>query len=55
MIKGFKKMSQADERVFQDEIIEALVGNGWLKGDTQKYDRKCALAFVRYDNLGRVR
>jgi len=36
-------MSKANERTFQDEIIDSLVANGWLLGDPQKYNRELAL------------
>ena len=50
---GENEMSQADERTFQDKMIEALVGNGWLLGDSKKYDRERALQTE--DLLGFVR
>ena len=34
---------QTDERTFQDEMIEHLLGNGWVLGSSAKYNRELAI------------
>ena len=34
---------QTNERTFQDEIIEHLLGNGWVLGSSAKYNRELAI------------
>lgn len=46
-------MSKAQERVFQDDIIDQLVANGWLLGTPGGYNRK--LALYEEDLLGFVK
>ncbi len=41
------------ERKFQDEIIDALIANGWLLGDSKNYNRE--LALYEEDLLGFVK
>jgi len=36
-------MSKANERTFQDEMIESMLTNGWLLGEANKYNRTTAL------------
>jgi type I restriction enzyme, R subunit len=37
------KGKPTSEKKFQNDIIEAMVGNGWLRGDPSHYNRKLAL------------
>ena len=46
-------MSKAQERVFQDEIIQQMVANGWQLGSPAGYNRK--LALYEEDLLGFVK
>ena len=46
-------MSKSDERTFQNEMIEALVANGWLLGESKNYNRE--LAVYEEDLLGYVK
>lgn len=36
-------MDKSREQIFQDEIINSLMSNGWLLGDPASYDRELAL------------
>lgn len=36
-------MEKSREKIFQDEIIASLTRNGWLLGESSKYDRESAL------------
>ncbi|MCZ6804434.1 MAG: type I restriction endonuclease [Proteobacteria bacterium] len=36
-------MDKSREQVFQDDIINSLISNGWLLGDSANYDRELAL------------
>ncbi len=45
--------SKTSERRFQDEVVDALVANGWPLRESSRYNRK--LAFDTEDLLGLVR
>ena len=34
---------QANERIFQDDIIRQMVANGWVEGKPENYQRESAL------------
>jgi len=36
-------MDKSLEKIFQNEIIESLLGHGWLLGESNQYDRELAL------------
>ncbi len=36
-------MNQATEKIFQQDIIDHLVSNGWKLGESANYDQKHAL------------
>ena len=46
-------MSKPGERTFQNDMIEALISNGWLLGESKNYNRQ--LALYEEDLLGFVK
>jgi hypothetical protein len=42
---------QAAETIFQNDMIQQLLANGWLLGKSEHYDRKLALYTARQSKL----